>query len=181
MAWTTPRTWVTGEVVSAAQLNEQIRDNENFIRQLHGAKGTRSAVKSIVTATWTLIDFDTETYDSDAIHDLVTNNSRLVVPTGFTGKWQVIVSAHWASNATAAYRRAKVKKNAAGAQGGGTSVGPDPHTLVANGTNNVELDNSYTATDAFVVTDYTEMFVQQNSGGNLDVTPTLDFNYVGGN
>lgn len=30
--WTTPRTWVTGEVVTAAQLNEQIRDNEDWLK-----------------------------------------------------------------------------------------------------------------------------------------------------
>lgn len=29
MAWVTPRTWVTNEIVTAAQLNEQIRDNMN--------------------------------------------------------------------------------------------------------------------------------------------------------
>jgi len=31
MAYTTPRTWVTGELVTAAMLNQQIRDNENAI------------------------------------------------------------------------------------------------------------------------------------------------------
>ena len=31
MVYTTPRTWVTGELVTAAMLNEQIRDNENAI------------------------------------------------------------------------------------------------------------------------------------------------------
>lgn len=32
MAWTTPRTWVTGEVVSKANLDAQIRDNLNFLK-----------------------------------------------------------------------------------------------------------------------------------------------------
>lgn len=32
MSWITPRTWTTGEVVTAALLNEQIRDNENQLR-----------------------------------------------------------------------------------------------------------------------------------------------------
>jgi len=31
MAWTTPRTWVAGELVTATMLNAQVRDNENFI------------------------------------------------------------------------------------------------------------------------------------------------------
>lgn len=36
MAWTAPRTWVTGEVVTAAQLNEQLRDNERYLKGLDG-------------------------------------------------------------------------------------------------------------------------------------------------
>lgn len=31
MAWTAPRTWVTSEIVTAAQLNEQIRDNSLYL------------------------------------------------------------------------------------------------------------------------------------------------------
>lgn len=32
MAWTTPRTWTVGEVVTAAQMNEQLRDNLNYLK-----------------------------------------------------------------------------------------------------------------------------------------------------
>ena len=32
MAWTTPRTWVTGETVTAALMNTHIRDNLNFLK-----------------------------------------------------------------------------------------------------------------------------------------------------
>lgn len=31
MAWTTPRTWSIGQLVNAADLNEQIRDNLNHL------------------------------------------------------------------------------------------------------------------------------------------------------
>lgn len=31
MAWTTPRTWVTGEIVTAAIMNQQVRDNESAL------------------------------------------------------------------------------------------------------------------------------------------------------
>lgn len=31
MAWTTPRTWVAGETISAAQLNANVRDNTNAL------------------------------------------------------------------------------------------------------------------------------------------------------
>jgi hypothetical protein len=32
MAWTAPRTWTSGELVSAAQMNEQVRDNLTVLK-----------------------------------------------------------------------------------------------------------------------------------------------------
>jgi len=32
MAWTSPRTWVAAAVLTAAQLNEQVRDNLNYLK-----------------------------------------------------------------------------------------------------------------------------------------------------
>ena len=32
MAWTAPRTWVAGEVLTAALLNTHVRDNENVLK-----------------------------------------------------------------------------------------------------------------------------------------------------
>jgi len=34
MAWTAPRTWTTGELVTAAMMNEQIRDNEVYLKAI---------------------------------------------------------------------------------------------------------------------------------------------------
>ncbi len=31
MAWTTPITWSTGQIVTAAQMNEQIKNNEDYL------------------------------------------------------------------------------------------------------------------------------------------------------
>lgn len=39
MAWTAPRTWVTGEVVTAALFNTHLRDNQNAI-STHGHSGS---------------------------------------------------------------------------------------------------------------------------------------------
>lgn len=33
MAWSAPRTWVTGEIVNAAEMNTDIRDNASFLRE----------------------------------------------------------------------------------------------------------------------------------------------------
>lgn len=54
MAWTTPRTWTTNELVTAAMLNEQVRDNENYLKDRfapasgHDHDGTNSK-----TIPWT--------------------------------------------------------------------------------------------------------------------------------
>lgn len=32
MAWTTPKTWTIGELVTASDLNEQVRDNLNHLK-----------------------------------------------------------------------------------------------------------------------------------------------------
>ncbi len=32
MAWTAPATWSTGQIVTATELNEQIRDNETYLK-----------------------------------------------------------------------------------------------------------------------------------------------------
>lgn len=48
MAWTTPRTWVTGEVVTAAYFNTNLRDNLNF---LVGAAGAEVLTSETTTST----------------------------------------------------------------------------------------------------------------------------------
>lgn len=36
MTWTAPRTWTTGEVVTASMMNTDVRDNTNHLHQTHG-------------------------------------------------------------------------------------------------------------------------------------------------
>jgi hypothetical protein len=40
MAWTTPRTWTAGEVVTAAMMNAHVRDNLNVLKTNIGDDGT---------------------------------------------------------------------------------------------------------------------------------------------
>lgn len=51
MGWTTPRTWVTGEVVTAAEMNTNIRDNTNALARRYFIKTTTKAVTNTVTKT----------------------------------------------------------------------------------------------------------------------------------
>lgn len=51
MAWTAPRTWVDGEVLTAGQLKEQIRDNMLAL-SLHGHSGAAGDGADINTLTF---------------------------------------------------------------------------------------------------------------------------------
>jgi len=50
MAWTTPRTWVTQELVTVANLNEQIRDNMLLLKTSIDASGKLTALSATYVA-----------------------------------------------------------------------------------------------------------------------------------
>lgn len=96
-----PITWVTGVVVTASQLNTNIRDALNFfitpplcvMRQVTG--------QSVGGGGYTAVTWDTEDIDRDGGHSTVSNTSRytaqtagwydiqstLVWPLSMTGNW----------------------------------------------------------------------------------------------
>jgi hypothetical protein len=137
--------------------------SQNRIRYLNSmARVTRTTDKTISTSTWTVIDWDSEDFDTDSLHDTVTNNSRILC--NLTGKYRISFRIAWAANATG-FRFAAVRKNAAGAIGSGTALFikfwlPDP-----SGT-----QGDFEGLEGIVALtsgDYIEGFVFQNSGGNL--------------
>ena len=65
-----------------------------------GASVWKSASQNATSTTQTVITFDTEVFDTDSFHDNSTNNSRLTIPTGMSGKYLVTVKADFAANAT---------------------------------------------------------------------------------
>ena len=48
-----------------------------------------AATATINTGTFTAVDFDNESWDTNAIHSNATNPSRLTIPAGMGGKWRV--------------------------------------------------------------------------------------------
>lgn len=51
MAWTTPRTWSSGELVAATHLNEQVRDNQIVLKTTLDAAGKIIALNSTYLAS----------------------------------------------------------------------------------------------------------------------------------
>jgi hypothetical protein len=124
MPWTTPKTWVAGSALTAAELNEQIRDNEQWIKDLLALYGMTSATlarsvqgaiagvstlratdQTITDSTWTPILFTSEDFDSAngagaGMHNNATNPERLIVPSGLAGYYQVAANIVWDTNTT---------------------------------------------------------------------------------
>lgn len=126
------------------------------------AKAYRSAgALSIANSTTTVLDLDTESWDTHGIHDLVTNPSRFTVPTGYAGFWLAQGQVSFASSGTNA-RQGRilvngtlVTKQTVGAAGGGlsTDVAVAGTLLLAEG-------------------DYVQLACHQNSGGALNLNGT---------
>lgn len=80
MAWTTPRTWVAGELVTASMMNTHVRDNMNFLKQY-------SWTVAATVATGTQNNFDPGIVGNTIIK--CQNASALTItgfPAGFDGQ-----------------------------------------------------------------------------------------------
>jgi hypothetical protein len=63
---------------------------------LAGCRAVKSALQSIPNATYTSVTFAaTDTYDTNSFHDPVTNSSRITIPTGGTGYYQIFGQITW--------------------------------------------------------------------------------------
>lgn len=69
MSWTPPRTWSPGEVVTAALLNQQLRDNLQHIVDLFAlsARVYRTYTQAIYHATETPLSFTNVMYDPQGL------------------------------------------------------------------------------------------------------------------
>jgi len=140
-----------GEVVRASDVAVQ------------GCRVTRTAVQSITDATVTAVNFDAEDFDYDAMHDTVTNNTRITFNTagiyvvGFNG---LFAAANDYVRCFAILRLNGVTEIARGAQVS-TSTAVNPQ---------IEVSTVY----EFAATDYLEAQVfQDNSAAaarNLELT-----------
>jgi len=60
----------------------------------------RTVAQSVPSGTPTIIGWDSESFDTDSMHDNVTLFTRLIVPAGLTGRWRVEAQVGFAANAT---------------------------------------------------------------------------------
>lgn len=77
-----------------------------------GALVHNSVDHTVPNNSVTALGFDTESYDTDGIHDNVTNNSRLTVTAGVT-KVRLSGNLQWDSDSTSGARGLRIYKNGA--------------------------------------------------------------------
>ncbi len=122
-----------------------------------GARVYHNVAQTIPDSVETILAFNSARYDTDTIHDNVTNNSRLTCKTA--GIYLIIGQVQFDPNATG-FRQLSVKLN------GATLL-----DLVSVGIRNVanqwmaDISTIY----SLAVNDYVEISVYQSSGGNLNV------------
>lgn len=99
-------TWATGDVLTASDMNNYVRD----LIQQPACAARSSGTQAIATATQTALAFDsTEDYDTDGVHSLVTNTSRFT-PT-VSGLYVMTATVQTYSSATGTYRQSGICKN----------------------------------------------------------------------
>src|SRR5215831_3572399 len=187
MAWTTPMTFTAGNALLAAQLNEQLRDNTNYLHDvftlynmtssgtprsitpaLAGVRLYKLSDQTIADSTFTNIGFAAEAFDTAnsaaaSFHNTSTNTDRITIPSGMDGYYLVGASVSFAANTTGS-RRVRIDHSTAGVIAADTRL-PVSGTLT---------QMSASALWYFAAGDYAYVEVQQSSGGNLAIDGTTN-------
>ena len=168
MAVPSQGTVAVGDKVTASLWNDDVRDAVNFLISPPRCKLYRTANVSIATGTWTAVSWNAETFDTDTMHDNTTNAQRITFTTA--GTYQITLNAMWASNTSGA-RYLAIEKNGGTTQGSGTDVVTSFATAPIGTTHN-GINVNVMAT--FAANDYIIAFVNQTSGGALNLSGTSD-------
>lgn len=129
-----------------------------------GARVYNSANISIPDATWTALTFDTERWDTDAIHDLITNPDRLTCKTA--GKYLVAVCVEFNTNAVGLRQLIINQYTPGGASIFGQYLAANPVGTTVFGCSCI-VD--------MAVNDWLVTQVYQTSGAALDISHHADF------
>lgn len=163
MAWTAPKTWAVGDVLSASDVNTYVRDNTKWLGtdKPHCRVRNSANISHTSTGNYQALTFDSERVDVGAMHDTTTNTGRLTVPTGGGGFYAIGGCIEFASNSTGR-RGIQIRLN-------GTTV------IARHESGNVTAnDHAITVATVYQLGagDYLELMGFQASGGNLNMLAT---------
>ena len=131
-----------------------------LIVPFRGALVKRTTSQSIPNNTVTNVNWDAEEYDTDNIHDNVTNNERLTVPSGVT-KVKICGNDYWPTN-NSGDRMLRLYKNGAYFPGTGRMA-------IRSAASAYTSQNICSAVVSVTSGDYFTMQVWQNSADALNL------------
>jgi len=138
---------VTGDLNITGDLNVEGTFNDVSV------KVTKTTDQSIPNNVLTMVNWDSEEYDTDDMHDTVINNSRITFNTA--GKYSILAQSEWGIN-SGGFRFMDIMKN-----------GVDSIARVRDLADNA-AEHNIAFVGEFAVGDYIELEVFQDTGGNLD-------------
>ncbi len=94
---TSARSIIIGDQI-AASITKKILDDLAALDTPPSARAFHNATQSLTTGVLTALAFNSERYDTDVIHDTVTNNTRLTCKTA--GKYRITINAEFAASST---------------------------------------------------------------------------------
>ena len=130
-----------------------------------GASVYNNADISVTAGSATLFTANTENYDTSTYHSTSNNTSRLVVPSGLEGYYQVLGRVRWDATSTAnSYRTIALEKNSAGSSSTGAIFAQV--RIMANPDSTV-FEHECSGVIYLSVNDYIEMFVIAGENTNI--------------
>ena len=123
-----------------------------------------STAATLPTATNVTLPFDTEAYDTDGLHDPVTNPTRITL--NKTGVWLINAQVGFSNTSAGGRRIAMVMKN------GSSEVA---RGLLYSASNAQVYVSASAPTEAANVGDYLELLAYQDSGQQLSTAPSFVF------
>lgn len=150
------RTWTAGEVVTAAYMNNNVRDVDSWLLAAARCQAYQTVAQSIATgSSFTSVTLDAETVDTTGMHSTVSNTSRFTAV--YPGWYRYSGAVPFVNNATGrrmtCWRYNGSDLTASGGGQAGSAV------LVPTVAREMIIFQN--------VGDYVELGAQQDSGGAL--------------
>ena len=174
MAWSTPKTWAVGDILTASDMNTYVRDNTNFLNTPPSCRAYNNADISIATSASTVLTFNSERWDNDTIHSTVTNTGRLTCRTA--GLYHIHGNIAWQSStdSVASSTDSETELRAMNIRlDGTTTIAAISQPPVVSGT--LETRMSINTIYSLAVDNYLELLVTQNSGAALNIVYNTQF------
>ena len=129
---------------------------------VQGARAYNSALVAVADTTLTALALDSERWDTDTMHDTITNNSRLTCFTA--GKYLIIAQCGLTAPANGSTVSLQIRLN------GATTLASN--TVLVGGVATPDL--IATTIYDLSITDYVEMYIYHNHGGNRNTSKSAN-------